>query len=276
MIRIKPLRCLALAVLCAAATQIPFTSRAVEPIHALLITGGGTHDYARQKNILTEGISARANVTWKIIYEDDAIKAAGEDLKKHELAIYKEPDWTKGFDVVVHDECFGQVTDVPFIDHMAEAHKNGVGAVVLHCSIHAYRLAKTDEWRKVLGVSSYHHESLRPFVVENLKPDHPVMKGFPETWKDFPDELYVIQKLWPNCIPLAQGIGAKEGNQTCVWVNTYGKGRTFGTTLGHGNNTVESDVYLDLVTRGLLWACHKLDDDGKPKAGYGPQSKAAR
>ncbi|HZV32970.1 MAG TPA: hypothetical protein VFB72_00205, partial [Verrucomicrobiae bacterium] len=104
MIRIKPVRCLVLAVLCAAVTQIPFTSRAVEPIHALLITGGGTHDYAHQKNILTEGISARANVTWKIIYEDDLVQPS--KLKTHELAIYKEPDWTKGFDVVVHDECF--------------------------------------------------------------------------------------------------------------------------------------------------------------------------
>jgi hypothetical protein len=36
---------------------------------------------------------------------------------------------------------------------------------------------------------------------------------------------------------------------------------------------VESDVYLDLVTRGLLWACNKLDDDGKPKPGYGPAKK---
>ena len=30
-----------------------------------------------------------------------------------------------------------------------------------------------------------------------------------------------------------------------------------------------SDTYLDLVTRGLFWACHKLDADGKPKEGYG-------
>ena len=27
-------------------------------------------------------------------------------------------------------------------------------------------------------------------------------------------------------------------------------------------------VYLDMFTRGLLWACDKLDEDGKPKAGY--------
>lgn len=254
-----------IAILCVAIFQI--SARAVEPIHALLITGGGTHDYEHQKNILTEGISKRANVQWKIIYEDADIK---DDIKKHELDIYKQPNWAKGFDVVVHDECFGQVTNVDFIDGIAKAHFDGVGAVVLHCSIHAYRLGKTDEWRKVMGVSSYRHERLRPFEVENLKPEHPVMKGFPTTWKDFPDELYVIAKLWPNCTPLAQGKGITNVDNVCVWVNTYGKGRTFGTTLGHGNNTVESDVYLDLVTRGMLWSCNKLDDDGKPKPGYGP------
>jgi hypothetical protein len=29
--------------------------------------------------------------------------------------------------------------------------------------------------------------------------------------------------------------------------------------------------YLDLVTRGLLWACGKLDDQGQPLPGYGPK-----
>jgi hypothetical protein len=33
---------------------------------------------------------------------------------------------------------------------------------------------------------------------------------------------------------------------------------------------MSTDVYLDLVTRGMLWACDKLDDSGKPKPGYGP------
>jgi hypothetical protein len=32
---------------------------------------------------------------------------------------------------------------------------------------------------------------------------------------------------------------------------------------------MQRDLYLDLVTRGLLWACDKLDDEGKPKPGYG-------
>ena len=45
------------------------TARAAEPIHALLITGGCCHDYGAQLKILTEGISARANVIWDIHYE---------------------------------------------------------------------------------------------------------------------------------------------------------------------------------------------------------------
>lgn len=31
-------------------------------------------------------------------------------------------------------------------------------------------------------------------------------------------------------------------------------------------------VYLDMLTRGLLWACDKLEDDGSPKPDYGVSS----
>ena len=56
-----------------------------------------------------------------------------------------------------------------------------------------------------------------------------------------------------------------------AWTNTYNeKTRVFATTLGHNNETVADPRYLDLVTRGLLWSTDKLDDEGKPKAGYGP------
>ena len=42
----------------------------VKPLKALLITGGGYHDYQNQKKILTEGISARANVEWTVLWEN--------------------------------------------------------------------------------------------------------------------------------------------------------------------------------------------------------------
>jgi type 1 glutamine amidotransferase len=239
-------------------------ARAAEPLRALLITGGCCHDYEGQKTILTEGITARANVTWTIVHE------GGADSKDTKFSIYEKPDWTKGFDVVVHNECSGMVTNVEWVEHIAKGHFDGVPAVVIHCSIHSYRNSTTDEWRKLLGVSSYRHQPRRKFTVVTLKPEHPIMKGFPAKWDYDPDELYEIKKVWPDCVALAQSLTPKNETDThpSIWVNTYGKARVFGTTLGHGNETMRRDVYLDLITRGLLWACDKLDADGKPKAGY--------
>lgn len=257
-------RLFAISSLCLALGQTSI--QCAEPIRALLITGGGSHDYKHQKDILTEGISARANIAWTISYD-------GVDDATHEASIYGKPDWAKGYDIIVHDECYGKVTNLDLVECAAAAHSNGVPAVVLHATIHSYRFSKTDDWRKVLGVSSLRHQKQRPFDVVNLKPENPVMKGFPAKWHDFPDELYEIVKVWPNCTPLAEGLGTNNSKHPVIWLNTCNKTRVFGTTLGHGNETVQSDIYLDLVTRGLLWACDKLDEDGKPKAGYGPKSK---
>src|SRR5438477_10888576 len=132
---------------------------AAEPLRALLITGGCCHDYEAQKKILTEGISARANVAWTILHEGLG------DAKDHKFSIYEKPDWAKGFDIVVHNECSGKVTNVTWVEHIAKAHFDGVPAVVIHCSIHSYRNSTTDEWRKLLGVSSYRHQQRRTFDV---------------------------------------------------------------------------------------------------------------
>ena len=61
--------------------------------------------------------------------------------------------------------------------------------------------------------------------------------------------------------------------QVCIWASTYGKIWTFGTTIGHYNVTMEQKTYLDLLTRGILWTCDKLDDEGKPKKGYAATAK---
>ena len=271
--RIPSIRCLVCSLLVLAYGP---AARAVEPIHALLICGGCCHDYEAQKTILTEGISARANVTWDILVEGGSSR--GGVIRDHRMSFYEKPDWTKGYDVVVHDECFGDVTNVEFIEHIAKAHFDGVPAVVIHCAIHSYRKSSTDEWRKLLGVSSYYHDAARKFQVTNLKPNHPIMKGFPALWQDpAPDELYRMKVLWPNCVPLAETIPITNGpNTTCIWVNTYGKARVFGTTLGHANTTVENGTYLDMVTRGLLWACGKLDDNGSPAPGYGKEGSSVK
>jgi type 1 glutamine amidotransferase len=86
------------------------------------------------------------------------------------------------------------------------------------------------------------------------------------------DELYVIEKLWPNATALATAVSPEDrAEYPLVWTNLYnGKTRVFSTTVGHNNETVNDDRYLEFVTRGLLWAAGKLTDDGKAAEGYGP------
>ena len=217
--------------------------RAVEPIHALFIAGGCCHDYVAQKTILTEGISARANVTWDILFEGGSSR--GGVIRDHRMSIYEKPDWAKGYDVIVHDECFGDVTNAEFIEHIAKAHFDGVPAVVIHCSIHSYRRSTTDEWRKLLGVSSYYHDPGRQFEVTNVMPDHPIMKGFPALWQDpAKDELYRMKKLWPDCVPLAKTIAITEG----LRVKAEG---TFTNLLNH-TNLGDPNMDLSSSSFGLI------------------------
>jgi type 1 glutamine amidotransferase len=248
------------------------------PIRALLITGGCCHDYNKQRIILPEGVSARANVVWTVVQE-------GGTSTDHRISIYEKTDWAEGYDVIVHNECFADVNDPVLIENVLKAHRDGTGAVVIHCTMHTFRALKANDWREFLGVTSTHHGAQHPLDVKNLQPAHPIMKTFPDLWITGNEELYAIDKLWPNAAALAQAPDKKKDKDTgawvdtakqntVVWVNTYGKGRVFGTTLAHNNATMSHTNYLDMLTRGLLWTVGKLGDDGQPAPGYEPKAKS--
>jgi len=242
-----------------------------KPLRALYITGGCCHDYDNEKIIISKGVSARANVEWTIV------KEGGNGTKHQDLeqSIFNKPDWAKGYDVVVHNECFADDADLDYLDKFLAPHRSGIPAVVIHCEMHTFRALKTNTFREFLGVTSTHHGPQHPLDVKVLKADHPIMKGFPADWKTGNEELYAIDKVWPNATALASAADKKKdasGNwvdtpkqNPIIWVNTYGNCRVFGTTLAHANKTFEDPVFLDMFTRGLLWACDKLDENGLPK-----------
>jgi type 1 glutamine amidotransferase len=226
-------------------------------IRALLVVGGCCHDYARQKDILTKGISARAHVEWVVSYDPDK-------GTKHLNPIYKKSDWAKGFDVVVHDECCADVTDEAVIGRIFDPHRNGLPAVVLHCGMHCYRskgYPKATPWFEFTGLPSTGHGAQSPIAVSFIDKESPITRGLAD-WTTGNEELYnnSAGKLLDTARPLARG---KQGKSDFIvaWTNTYNrKTRVFATTLGHNNETVADSRYLDLVTRGLLWSVDKLDD----------------
>jgi type 1 glutamine amidotransferase len=236
-----------------------------KPIRALLVIGGCCHDYAKQKDILTRGIADRAPVHWTVAYDSD--KTTG-----HKNPAYDNPDWAKGFDVVVHDECSSDVKDPAVIDAILRPHRAGLPAVVLHCGMHCYRSAgypKGTPWFEFTGLPSTGHGPQAPIAVSYVDRQSPITRELAD-WTTINEELYnnSAGKLLDTAHPLARGkqmAKAKNGKETTndyvvAWTNMYqGKTRVFATTLGHNNATVADPRYLDLVTRGLLWAVDKLD-----------------
>jgi hypothetical protein len=242
-----------------------------KPLKVLLVAGGCCHDYAKQKDILKKGIEARANAEVDIIYVADG-------STHPPLPIYGHPDYAKGYDVVIHDECASDVNDPAVIEGVLKPHREGIPGVNLHCGMHCYRIGNPNDpvtpgtphglWFEYLGLQSSGHAAQLPIAISFIDPDSPITKGLTD-WTTINEELYNNVKVFDSAHPLARG---KQGQSdfVVVWTNLYqGKTRVFSTTIGHNNQTVEDPRYLDLVTRGILWACGKLGEDGRPLPGYG-------
>lgn len=268
-----------------AAVSSSVIAQEVKPLRVLLVTGGCCHDYEKQHMILGEGISSRANVEFTFAHNPDKTTKATFDL-------YKNKDWAKPFDVVIHDECSADVTDPEYVGNILAAHKSGTPAVNLHCAMHCYRWGNFKEpvkpgadnagWYEMLGLQSTGHGPQEPIALTFVDKSHPVVKGMAD-WTTIKEELYNnIQILTAH--PLARGKQSfkdkktgeqKEAETVVAWTNEYGPNKTpiFSTTIGHNNETVADARYLDLVARGVLWAAGKLDAEGKPLPGYGPKVK---
>ncbi len=242
---------------------VPCALSAAEPLKGLLITGGCCHDYQAQKQIITQGLSQRVNIVWDIVHE-------GGDSKDHQVSVYSDPNWAKKYDLIVHNECFGGVTDPEFVKSIANAHFDGVPGIFIHCALHSYRNSgAADSWRELIGVTSKSHEGKRGLKIVVLEEQHPIMINFPTDWTTPNGELYKIEQIWDNCTPLAKAYGEDTmKDHTVIWTNKFGKAKVFGTSLGHHNETMNNDHWLGLVARGALWVTDKLDNEGNPLAGY--------
>jgi uncharacterized protein len=136
-----------------------------------------------------------------------------------------------------------------------------VPAVVIHCAMHTYRATDIDDWREFLGVTSRRHDHQSKYPVTPIATDQPILKGFPEKWVTPMDELYIIEKLWPDAKALATSVSEEDGKTYPVmWINQFGKARVFGTTFGHSDDTWRDPVFLTFVSRGVLWAAGRLEE----------------
>lgn len=249
---ILPALCLILG--CLANSELRAQSNPSKPIRALLIAGGCCHDYANQQRALCEGIQSRANVQVDVYWTDNSTTAPV-------LPLYSKLNWADEYDVIIHDECAADVKDPVMINRIVQTHQK-IPAVHLHCAMHSFR-GGNDVWFKHLGLQSSGHGPQEPIDIHFGPNKHPITETLSD-WTTIHEELYNNVKVL-DAIPLATGTQrVGKGDKSHVdeaivaWVNESQGARSFSTTIGHNTDTVKDPRYLDLVTRGLLWACGRL------------------
>ena len=265
-------------------------AEAAKPLRILLVAGGCCHDYETQKTILKAGIESRINAVVDIEFNPD--KSTGATFP-----IYEKDNWADGYDVILHDECSASVTDPVYVKRILDAHRNGVPAVNIHCAMHSYRWGNFKEavklgednagWYEMIGIQSTGHGPQSPIDIKYTDKEHAISKGLAD-WTTINEELYNNVQVFDSAHALASGhqiqmprkkkgepadpnAKGTEAESVVVWTNEFGpkKTRIFSTTIGHNNETVADDRYLDLVTRGLLWVTGHLKDDGTAADGFG-------
>ena len=260
-------------------------SAAPKPLRILLVTGGCCHDYVQQKDLLKAGLEQRANVI------DDNLHTPDKSTKPP-LASLTNPNYADGYDLVIHDECAAGIDEVALVKNVLTPHLNGIPGVALHCAMHSFRVVKDFArpqqpgsegamWFEFLGLQSSRHGPQEPIAVTYTDASHPITKGF-GAWTTIKEELY--NNVQPPSVfsahhalatgrqkvPNKKDGTTQDADAVVIWTNEFGpkKARVFCTTLGHNNTTVEDPRYMDLITRGVLWATGKLGANGKPLAGY--------
>jgi len=242
-----------------------------KPLRALLVTGGCCHDYAKQKDILKNGLEARAYVEVTEVHTDDK-------STKPPLAILGNPDYAKGYDIVIHDECAADVSDPKLIKDVLAPHRSGIPGINLHCAMHSYRVGdpakkstageERSAWFDYLGIQSSRHDWQKPIAIHFLNDSHTITKGMAD-WSTTNEELYNNVQVFPTVTALARGKQPQKQRDgttndvesVVIWLNEYQNTRVFNTTIGHNNSTVSDGRYLDLLARGLVWACNKPEKE---------------
>jgi hypothetical protein len=97
------------------------------------------------------------------------------------------------------------------------------------------------------------HGPQRPFLVVHDQPNHPILKGLPETWMHAKDELYhSLRGPAKNVEVLAHAISNRtQVAEPMVMVISYGKGKVLHLPMGHYNKqSCECVGFQTILARG--------------------------
>ena len=119
-----------------------------------------------------------------------------------------------------------------------------------HCA--SYCFLNSDAYIALVGAQFRSHKT-GTFAVEDVKPDHAIMKGYQgfTSW----DETYLHHKHNEKDRVVLEVRAEGDLKEPWTWVRTHGKGRVFYTAWGHDQRTWSHPGFHNLIERGIRWAC---------------------
>ena len=247
-------------------------------IKTLILTGQNTHNWAKSSRILKQVLED----TGLFVVDMVVSPPEGESL------ITFTPDFS-GYQVVILDYCgesWPKRTQKAFLEFVYK----GGGVVVYHNSGNAFQ--DWPEYIQIIGLGggnrsqeagpflyweddglaedksegfAGHHGLRHAFPVDTRDTVHPITANLPKRWMHAEDELYSLMRGQTKNLrilgtaysdPLQGGTGRHE---PVLFVNSYGKGKIFHTTLGHSAGegpfpALECAGFIVTLQRGAEWA----------------------
>ncbi len=246
-----------------------------ETLKVLLITGQHSHDWEETTPVLADYFDVSDRFEIEVLISP---------AKNEDISVFNAP--FSQYDVVVSNYD-GALWPEPMRDDFEEYVRSGGGFVVVHAANNAF--PDWEEYNRMTGIGGWggRDETSGPYVrfrngefiadhdtpgrggkhgprhefrIDNRRPDHPVMKGLPESWMHAEDELYeLLRGPAENLTVLATAYSGPENNgagehEPMIMTINYGSGRVFHTTLGHHVIAMSSAGFRTILLRGSEWA----------------------
>lgn len=249
------------------------TATAASELKALVIDGQNNHKWEITTPVIKDVLEGSG--AFKVDVSTTPAKGAPAEAWQS-----WSPKFT-AYDVVISNYN-GESWPEPVRRALTEYVKNGGGFVSVHAANNSF--GDWPEYNQMIGVGGWGgrneksgpwiymkdgkmvqdtvagnagaHGPQHEFVVDNNKPDHPIMRGLPAHWMHAKDELYSrLRGPAQNLEVLASAKSDLTGeNEPSLMVLSFGKGRVFHTTLGHADYSMLCRDFYETLQRGAEWA----------------------
>jgi type 1 glutamine amidotransferase len=218
---------------------VPAEEPAGGKINIFFLQGGG-HDWKAHFPILEALLTKSGDFT--VTMSEDLNELKADSIKKYDVVLF----YGSGLDFKDAEQEKG----------LCDFVRGGHAFVGVHSASDSFK--KSDAYWELVGGRFAGHGGAK-FTVYIHDTEHPITAGLAEF--EIQDETYSHQYHKNQCMRSLVRMNQGDERQSMGWVQTYGKGRVFYTSLGHGREAWTNPQFQRLVVRGIYWSVGRKPKD---------------